>query len=96
MAGKIEISAEEAMKAVDWRMPIYNRVCSECGALCFDDDSFCAECGVKFKESVVSEKKYIVPFEKSDTVDIHDLYDIINQATGLNQNEIFEAIYTEQ
>lgn len=55
MPRKIEISAEEAMQAVDWRMPIYNRACSECGALCFDDDSFCAECGVKFSELEVSE-----------------------------------------
>lgn len=55
MPRKIEISAEEAMQAVDWRMPIFNRVCSECGALCFDDDSFCAECGVKFSELEVIE-----------------------------------------
>ena len=55
MPRKIELSAEEAMQAVNWRMPIYNRVCSECGALCFDDDSFCAECGVKFSELEVIE-----------------------------------------
>ena len=44
----------------------------------------------------MSKKKYIVPFEKSDTIDIHELYDIIGHTTGLLQNEIFEAIYTEQ
>jgi hypothetical protein len=43
----------------------------------------------------MSEKKYIVPFENNDTIDIHNLYDIIGQETGLNQHEIFEAIYTE-
>lgn len=55
MPTKIEIPAEEAMLAVGWRMPVYNRICSECGGLCFDDDSFCAECGVRFCESEVSE-----------------------------------------
>lgn len=55
MPRKIEISAEEAMIAINWRMPVYNRICSECGALCFDDDSFCAECGVNFRELEVNE-----------------------------------------
>ena len=44
----------------------------------------------------MNDKKYIVPFEKNDTIDIHDLYDIIGRETGLTQNEIFESIYTEQ
>ncbi|MBR1750905.1 MAG: hypothetical protein IJ740_08505 [Ruminococcus sp.] len=26
-------------------MPIFNCTCSECGAWCFDDDTYCAECG---------------------------------------------------
>lgn len=56
MPRKIEISAEEAMQTANWRMPIYNRACSECGALCFDDDSFCAACGVKFRESEENEE----------------------------------------
>lgn len=44
----------------------------------------------------MNNKKYIVSLENSDTIDIHELYDIIGQGTGLTQNEIFEAIYTEQ
>lgn len=59
MARKIELSAEETMQAVNWKMPIYNRVCSECGALCFDDDSFCAECGVHFSESEQKHGRWI-------------------------------------
>lgn len=37
--------------------------------------------------------KYIVPFNKKDTVDINDLYPILTEMTGLNEHEIFEALY---
>ena len=55
MAKQIKISAEEAMMSVAWRMPIYNCICSECGALCFDNDSYCAECGNRFNDSDETE-----------------------------------------
>ena len=55
MAKHVKISAEEAMSAVAWIMPIYNCICSECGALCFDDDSYCAECGNCFNDLADTE-----------------------------------------
>lgn len=29
-------------------MPIFNMICNNCGAMCFDDDTYCSECGRKF------------------------------------------------
>lgn len=29
-------------------MPKFNSKCSACGALCFDADKFCSECGIRF------------------------------------------------
>lgn len=31
-------------------MPIFNSKCGNCGAMCFDDDIYCSECGAHFVE----------------------------------------------
>lgn len=35
-------------KAEIRNMPIFNCKCGNCGAMCFDDDSYCSECGACF------------------------------------------------
>ena len=39
--------------------------------------------------------KWIVPFEEVRTVDVHELYPILTEMTGLNQDEIFEVLYCD-
>lgn len=42
------MTAEE--KAGIDSMPIFNSKCGSCGAMCFDDDTYCSECGAYFGE----------------------------------------------
>ena len=44
--------------------------------------------------AMLGNDKYIAKVE-DNTIDIHNLYDIIQKDTGLTQHEIFEAIYNE-
>lgn len=40
----------EEEKAEISSMPIFNSKCEHCGAMCFDDDTYCSECGAYFGE----------------------------------------------
>ena len=46
---QMNLPPDKAFESLKWQMPIFNRMCMNCGAMCFDDDSYCAECGSKFE-----------------------------------------------
>lgn len=48
------MTAEE--KAEISSMPIFNNKCGNCGAMCFDDDTYCSECGAYFEKNERKEK----------------------------------------
>lgn len=50
--GRIEPMTNEDIKrfVVDSGMPVFNSQCCSCGAMCFNDDTYCAECGTKLDE----------------------------------------------
>ncbi len=41
----IPFNEVDAMFLVKKGMPLFNGTCSDCGAMCFDDDTYCSECG---------------------------------------------------
>jgi hypothetical protein len=50
--GRIEPMTDEEVRSfvVDKGMPVFNSLCCSCGAMCFNDDTYCAECGTKLDE----------------------------------------------
>lgn len=45
-----EMDEAEFKRVTHGTMPRFNRQCDVCGALCFDTDHYCAECGTCFDD----------------------------------------------
>ena len=46
----IPFDEDDAKQLVKRGMPLFNGTCSDCGAMCFDDDTYCSECGAILDE----------------------------------------------
>lgn len=46
----IPFDEDDAKRLVKKEMPVFNGTCSDCGAMCFDDDTYCSECGAILDE----------------------------------------------